>query len=191
MSYDATEESIRLIENGLPEVRDRLSRRRRFAPLAVDVDGDIAVTMFVRRGVGGESWRDDWALCRSEHGWRLLGGGSGNGMGNPLRDRAAAQLDGLWLWMGSGATNRDAGRLLPIPAPRFIRHTALRVAAQVHALEVAGRRRIAVPRHGTVCLVWGTRRPPALTLLDAKGDELERLDLRTVDRPPPFPSPGW
>lgn len=196
MSYDAWEESTRLIEHGLPDVPDRLSRRRRFVPLAVDVDGDVAVTMFVRRGVNGEPWRDDWTLCRSQHGWRLLGGGSGNGMDNPLRDRPSAQFDGLWLWMGSGATNRDAGRLLPIPPARFIRHTALRVAAEVHAVEVAGRRRIVVPRHGTVCLVWGSRRPPALALLDADGYELERIDLRLVDaqhhgpRLPPPPSLG-
>jgi hypothetical protein len=87
MAYDALVESVRLIEHGLPDAPGRLSRRRRFDPVAVDVDGDIAVTMFVRRGVNGELWRDNHALCRRRGGWHVLGGGSGNAAAGLLRDR--------------------------------------------------------------------------------------------------------
>jgi hypothetical protein len=42
MAYDILAESRRLIIEGPPAQQVRLSRRRRFAALAVDVDGDIA-----------------------------------------------------------------------------------------------------------------------------------------------------
>ncbi|MBA2388880.1 MAG: hypothetical protein H0V67_01380 [Geodermatophilaceae bacterium] len=154
---------------------DRLSRRRRFAPLAVDVAGDVAVTMFARRGVNGEVWRDSHVLCLRRDAWRVLGGGSGSAADNLLSERSSVQLDRLWMRTGSGGTNRDAGRLVPFPPPRWIRYVSLRVAAEVQVVDVAGRRRIVVPRHGTVCVVWGSRRPPTVTLLDADGDELERI----------------
>lgn len=176
MSYDAREQSIGLIEGGLPSAPDRLSRRRRFAPIAVDVDGDLAVTMFARRGVGGEVWGDNWTLARRREGWQLLGGGSRSGGHDLLRDRAAGLADGgLWMWTGCGATNRDARRVLPFPPPRFVRYAALRVAASVTAVDIAGRRRIVVPRHGTVCVVWGSGAAPALALLAADGDALVRI----------------
>lgn len=176
MPYDATEESIRLIENGLPEVPDRLSRRRRFAPLAVDVDGDIAVTMFARRGVNGDVWTEHWVLCLFPDGWRCLGGG-GSGTNDLLADRKDAPLDGRWMWTGNGATIRDGGRLLPRFRHRFICYSSLRVAPDVHLIEVAGRRRIVVPRHGTVCVVWSSQSPPAVALLGVDGQVLERLEL--------------
>jgi len=52
VAYDIEAESRRLIADGLPDRPVQLSRRRRFAPVAVDVDGDVAGTWFVRRGVG-------------------------------------------------------------------------------------------------------------------------------------------
>lgn len=174
MVYDALAESRRLIEHGLPAVPDRLSRRRRFAPVAVDVDGPVAVTMFARRGVNGAIWRDNHTLCQRRDGWQLLGGGSGNNTDGLLRDRSARRLNGSWVRTGGGATIRDAGRLTPIPPPRWIRYATLQVAAEVATLDINGRRRIVVPRHGTVCVVWGSRRPPTVALRDAEGKELGR-----------------
>lgn len=174
MPYDALAESLRLIEHGLPEVPDRLSRRRRFAPVAVDVDGDVAVTMFARRGVSGTIWRDNHTLCRRRDGWQVLGGGSGNNTGGLLGDRSARRLSGDWVRTGGGGTNRDAGRLIPIPPHRWVRYATLQVAAEVATVDIAGRRRIVVPRHGTVCVVWGSRRPPTVTLRDAAANELGR-----------------
>lgn len=36
------------------------SRGGRFLPVAADADGDIAVTMFLRRGVSGLPWLEAW-----------------------------------------------------------------------------------------------------------------------------------
>jgi hypothetical protein len=44
VAYDPLLESARLIDSGLPAMPLRISRRRRFIPLAVDVDDDVAAT---------------------------------------------------------------------------------------------------------------------------------------------------
>src|SRR3954453_930012 len=66
MVYDALAESVALIETRALHPILRLSRRRRFVPMAMDVAGDIAATMFLRRGAGcvhEEVWH-----CRCETG---------------------------------------------------------------------------------------------------------------------------
>ena len=83
VDYDASAESLRLIESRQVEPVLRLSRRRRSAPMAVDVADDVAVTMFARRGVGcvwcdteysfhGGEWRaiDDILAEVASHGAR-------------------------------------------------------------------------------------------------------------------------
>lgn len=60
--YDVLAESVELIESRrLPPV-PRLSRRRRFAAMSVDVDGDVAVTTFARRRVNC-IWQDTHVLA--------------------------------------------------------------------------------------------------------------------------------
>lgn len=176
MAYDAHAESCRLIDYGLPDGPCRFSRRTRFLPVAVDVDGDLAVTMFARRGIHGAVWRDTHTLVRRGTGWQLLGGGSGSTDGL-LQDRSTSVTGGRWIATGGGSTNRDASRAFPFPPPRFVRYLTARVGADVHVVEIAGRRRIAVPWHGTVCVVWGARRPPRVALLDAHGNKLEQVDI--------------
>src|SRR3954454_534314 len=79
MSYDALAESLRLLDGAPPAQVARLSRRVRFLPLAVDRDGDVAATCFLRRGVSGAALLDTHLLERTADRWRLLGGGGGPG----------------------------------------------------------------------------------------------------------------
>ena len=65
MSYDALAESIILVGTRQPRPVTRLSRRPRFAAMAVDVAGDIAATMFLRRSVGCDVL-ETWVLTQRE-----------------------------------------------------------------------------------------------------------------------------
>src|SRR4051794_393363 len=76
MVYDALAESIALIETRALHPILRLSRRRRFVPMAMDVAGDIAATMFLRRGAGCVH-EEVWQLSLRDGQWRMLGGGGG------------------------------------------------------------------------------------------------------------------
>lgn len=64
MAYDVLAESVALIESRQLVRVQRLSRRRRFAAMSVDVDTEtgLAVTAFARRGVGC-IWRDSHVLA--------------------------------------------------------------------------------------------------------------------------------
>lgn len=72
MAYDRLAESVRLINRGPVAGAEALSRRRRFLPVAVDVDGDVAVTVFLRRAHGGAEW-EQHVLAESGAQWFLLG----------------------------------------------------------------------------------------------------------------------
>lgn len=88
MAYDAFAESVRLIESRHVVPVLRLSRRRRFAPMALDVADDVAVTMFARRGVGC-LWAETHALSKRDGRWHLLGGGGGTAADDLLARRPA------------------------------------------------------------------------------------------------------
>src|SRR3954451_19464968 len=77
VAYDVEAESRRLIADGLPDRPVQLSRRRRVAPVAVDVDDDVAGTWFIRRGVGCY-WDEVHLLVRDDNGWSYKGGGGGS-----------------------------------------------------------------------------------------------------------------
>ncbi len=86
MAYDALAESVALIQSPNLKPVTRLSRRRRFAAMAVDVAGDIALTMFARRGAGCVS--EEIHVLALRHGrWYMLGGGGGNGDDDLLANR--------------------------------------------------------------------------------------------------------
>ena len=57
-----------LIEAGRAEPVRTLSRRRRFAAMAVDVAGDVAVTMFARQALTAFSRRSTFWPCETERG---------------------------------------------------------------------------------------------------------------------------
>ena len=178
MAYDARSEGRRLIADGLPDRPVRLSRRRRFAPVAVDVDGDVAATWFVRRGVACY-WDEIHLFAHDHSGWNRLGGGGGQ-LGRAVVDRRVrpcrADLSAGWIQVTGGASvNRDAGGLLPWGA-RWIHSAELLVGPEAAVVVVDGRRRLPVPNHGRLVVVW-TRRPPRVSALDGAGRELASREV--------------
>lgn len=179
MAYDALAESTALIEHGLTADPLRLSRRRRFAALAVDVDGDLACTLFTVRGAGHVR-RETHLLERRGGSWTPLGGGgSGGGDDDGLADRpSTAELGALLVGSGSGSVLRNAGRRMPWGA-RYAYDAELRASSDVHSVAV-GDRVLTVPRHGHLVVVWSTRRPPSAVARDAAGRPLAELRLPGV-----------
>jgi len=176
VAYAALEESVRLLQGGTPSRVLRLSRRTRHVPVAVDRDGDVAVTMFLRRGVSGEPWIDVHSLERAGGKWRLLGGGGGNAGDTlfvPRPNRGQAGSPGITL--DGGGTVRNGDRLVSWGV-RWVRWAELRLAAEVAALEVRGRR-IPVAEHGVAVVVWTSRNRPAVMALGRADDELGRVPL--------------
>ena len=176
MAYAVLEESVRLLQGEPASAHLRLSRRTRHLPVAVDRDGDVAVTLFLRRGVSGEPWLDVHSLQRTGAAWQLLGGGSGNGADRLLEprprlsDRRALALD-----LGGGRTVRNAGRSLPWGA-RWVRWAEVRLVAEVAALAVL-ERNVPVAPHGVAVVVWTSRRTPPVLALGADGSELGLVPL--------------
>ncbi|MEU4426556.1 hypothetical protein AB0F81_38535 [Actinoplanes sp. NPDC024001] len=175
MAYDFEAESRELITNGLPDRPVSLSRRRRFAPLAVDVDGDVAAARFVRRGVAC-FWDETHILVRDGQAtWRYRGGG-GSSSGEPWSRvaflRLRADLAPGWIVPMGGASVRDQAH-----RPAWIRTAELLAGADVATVVVDGRRRLPVPDHGCLVVVWSARRPPAVSARDAGDRELSAVRL--------------
>jgi len=179
VAYDILGESQRLIADGLPDRPVWLSRRRRFAPVAVDVDGDIACTRFVRRGVGC-FWDETHLLVHDGGGWRVLGGGGGSSGGpwstdefERARDRLSA--DDVLVEGGAGVWH-DFHRRLPWGG-RWLQVAELLVGTSVAVIVVDARRRLPVPYHGRLVVVWASGRPPRVSARDAAGHELAGVAL--------------
>ena len=102
MSYDARTESLRLLQGEAPANHARLSRRVRHLALAVDRDGDVAATMFLRRGISGAPMLEVHTFEQSSDGWRLLGGGGG-GPRDDLRAPRPRLSDGADVGFSAGA----------------------------------------------------------------------------------------
>ena len=170
MSYDAVAESVRLLEGFPPSDVARLSRRVRFVPLAVDRDGDVAATCFLRRGVSGAALMDTHVLERTADRWRLLGGGGGPG-DHALTPRPSRVESGVAVCPGAGGVARSGNRLLPWRRrDDWISFAEIRAAREVVVLRV-GERIVPVAAHGCAVVVW-TRRPPRVQALDAAGTVL-------------------
>jgi hypothetical protein len=167
VAYDRLAESVRILEHGVPEAPPRLSRRRRFAALAADVDGDAACTLFVVRGPGHVR-QEAHVLVRRDGTWTMLGGGGGGSDTDGLADRPPPErLGGPVVVSGSGSVLSNADRLMPWGA-RYIRYAEVRASSAVHTVEV-GDRVLRVPRHGNLVVVWASRRPPAAVARAADG----------------------
>jgi hypothetical protein len=173
VAYDRLAESLRLIDGEAFADPVALSRRRRFAPLAVDVDGDVAVTLFVRRGVSGRPELESWTFERRAGLWACLGGGGGGySWGDPLAARPGTGE------LGAPARVMVCGWTARRRRPRFsvrrrgVSYLSARVAREVATIRVGRDRRIRVPGHGNVVVCWGSPRAPSVELLDMDGRSL-------------------
>ena len=178
MSYDARAESVRLLQGAPLPDRARLSRRVRHLPLAADRDGDVAATMFLRRGVSGVPLLDVHTLERVRGSWRMLGGGGGPGHEAVEPRPRLADLGAPVVSHGSGGPGRTLGRWR---RDGWVGWAELRLAQEVAVLRV-GARQLRVAGHGWALVVWA-RRPPPVTALDASGAELGPVPIRVPRRP--------
>jgi hypothetical protein len=182
VSYDALAESLQLLGGAQPPGSARLSRRVRALPLAVDRDGDVAATMFLRRGVSGFPLLEVHTLELTAGGWRRLGSGGGPGDEATAPRPRLADRGRPALSHGGGGTARARNRWFGWIRDDWVSWAELRVAEEVSTLRV-GTRLVPVVAHGNAVVVW-TRRPPAVAALDASGAVLGPVSLSPGGRPP-------
>jgi hypothetical protein len=176
VAYDVVAQSVALIESRVLDRVPRLSRRRRFVAMSVDVAGDVAVTTFARRGVG-TVWLDTHIFAMEDGRWVWAGGGSGSSYGTPPDDLLADRPAVLPCNVMAGAPG-DGGLTDPIRvvgtggvqgppnSSGWINYADIRASAAVDLVEVAGRL-VPVPWHGRLAIVWRDTRPPKITALDS------------------------
>ncbi|MBU2670659.1 hypothetical protein KOI35_44880 [Actinoplanes bogorensis] len=166
MAYDALAESVRLISLGPPLTFAALSRRHRFAPLAVDVDGDIAATRFLRRGVA--CWWDDiHLLSRTGDGrWTLHGGGGGSHSPDDFTARDNLAPDALAIEGGAS-----------VAAAQWLHSATLLAGPALTTIRVGGRRDLTVPSHGRLVVVWAGDVGPSLSAHGPDGRALATATL--------------
>lgn len=141
--------------------------------MAVDVAGDVAVTLFARRGVGCVL-SETWVLSERGASWHLLGGGGASAEDDLLAPRptrlpaalhlsetADTEIDpGLVAVDGGGGIQDDQGGAVRWPwSGRWIRYVVLRTSADVESLSLDNRT-VMVPWHGRVVLVSTKRGSP-------------------------------
>jgi hypothetical protein len=128
---------------------------RRIVLLASDADAEagVAAVWLVRRPGSARQSEETWLFERGPRRWDELGGGvgySGKGIGPDsgtleARPSVARNGPGSILTRGGGAgVDSNAG---------WVTCEHLRVAAEVQYVQ-AGERRITVPEHGYVIVVW-------------------------------------
>lgn len=171
-----------LLRHGLPgKVPRELSGEHRLIPLAADINGDVAVTVFARRlqwgRLAGMPGIEKSQFQRRDGTWAYLGGGSGGPFdGYPLSERPpAASQHGYLRPLGRGQVCLKRTRRIPWPA-RYAFHATLRASAEVHQLQ-AGTRVLAVPFHGYAVLTWANRRGPTVIAIARDGTRLASMDL--------------
>ena len=174
MAYDRLAESLRLLAGTTPASEARLSRRVRHVPLAFDRLGDVAATMFLRRGVNGVPKLDVHILELTDRSWRMLGGGSCGGK-EALRARPSV---GDSLVAGESCSNggiaRRSSRRLGWRQNNWTSWAELRLAQEVTLLRV-GDRHLPVAAHGLAVVVWTTKQAPSVTAIDSTGVALGNI----------------
>jgi hypothetical protein len=180
-TYDRLAESVALIGAGRAEPVRRLSRRRPFAAMAVDVADDVAATMFARRGVDGIV-QETHVLALRDGEWTWLGGGGGSVDQDLLADRPEVLPEFLgphrvMAVNGGGQTLDDRGASdRRLPSERYVSHAILRVKSEVTSVQVADRL-LVVPWHGYVIVVWSEPQRLRATALDEHGNSLAEVQL--------------
>ena len=171
-----------LLQKGLPGAVPReLDDEHRFIPLGVDINGDVAATVFIRRltrGVmAGRPGLEKSVFQRRDGNWVYLGGGAGPFEEYPLADRLPAAGPGGYLRaIGYGQAYLKEPRRFPWGA-RYAFHAVLRASAEVHRLQ-AGDRVLDLPFHGHAVLAWPGQRGPAVIALASDGSQRASMDLR-------------
>jgi hypothetical protein len=158
--------------------------------VAVDVAGDVAATMFARRGIGCV-WQETHVLVLRDGQWARLGGGGASSDENLLADRPAV-LPGYLTVGRQAVTGADPGVIAVSGSGgvldggdeadrrpgsgRWISYADVLVNAQVTSVQVS-ERRLRVPWHGHVLLVWSEHEPPRVVAQDDRGRALGEVLL--------------
>jgi len=172
VAHDLVAQGRKILADGLAEPPARLSRRHRLAPLAADVDGDVAAVLFARRGTSGQPCFEVVLFEKRGTCWESPGGSGGAAEDDILDDRRpSASLGAALRWEGGGACRGLAPR--PLAGLRLARrgghwlnHTLVRAAAETRHVRVRGahgERTLHVPRHGQLIVVWRGSAAPSLT----------------------------
>lgn len=170
-----------LLRQGLASVvPQEFGDEHRFIPLAVDINGDVAVTAFIRRlrhgALAGRPGIETSQFQRRDGTWAYLGGGSGEFHDYPLTERPpAASQRGHLRPLGYGQACLKGRHRFSWPA-RYAFDATLRASAEVHRLQ-AGTRVLDVPFHGYAVLTWVNRRGPAVIALTRDGTRVASMDL--------------
>jgi hypothetical protein len=158
--------------------------------MGFDVAGDVAATMFARRGVGC-IWQEVHVLVFREWKWAYFGGGSANVSDDLLADRPAVLPCHLALAPGAAASSDpqiirgnghgevrvggDGTEHRP-GSEGWISYGVARVSARVTSVQISDRR-LPVPWHGHVLLVWSRPPPPRVIARDEHERALGELLL--------------
>ncbi|MBW8484879.1 hypothetical protein [Actinomadura parmotrematis] len=176
----ATEACLRFLHAGSIAPEATAEDDFGFLPLAMDIDGDVAVIMLMATGADVPEDHltvEEWTFHRRHGGdWIPLGSYGGLALPAALTRRPAAELGGRHLRRDCyGRSVRNGDRLLPWGA-KYVSEARLTVAAETARLRV-GKRTLDVPEHGQAVVVWGARRGPVIEALNADGAVLDKLDL--------------
>jgi hypothetical protein len=170
-----------LLRQGLPaSVSRELDDEHCFIPLGLSIDGDVAVTAFVRRlpagSLAGGPGLQVSKFHQRDGNWEHLGGKVSDFRGYPLAERPRAAEQGSYLRAISyGETRRSEPSRFPWGAG-YVFHIVLRAAAEVYWLQV-GAQVLDVPFHGHAVLAWASRRAPAVIAIGPDGSRLARMKL--------------
>lgn len=170
-----------LLRQGLPSmVPTELDDEHPFIPVGLGVDGDAAVTAFLRRRPAGPQAGQPGLqvsnFLQRDADWEYLGGQVSNFRQYPLTERLpAAALHSFLRPASYGQTRRSQSGGLPWGA-RYVFHVVLRAAAEVYLLQV-GDQVLTVPFHGHAVLAWQGRRAPTVVAIGADGSRLAGMKL--------------
>jgi hypothetical protein len=177
--YDARVESLRLIDGAAVAGAERLTRRHRFLPVAVDVADDIAVTVFLRRAHGGAEWQFH-LLSRTSGGWQMLGGGGWgfDDLGVLTHTMGADELGGGPAQAGGGGSVWVSRANRPPSGARWLHYALIKTTAEVRNVTVAADRSIDRPAHGHIAVVWKDDPETTAAIVGQDGQVLCTVDLR-------------